>query len=278
MNNFCFIGNSHLAAVANAWNNQIAPQYPMLKATFFAGPRQTLHQAQFSPTTIKAVNGSFLEAFFQKSAKKTIIEIAEYDVFIFQGLDFLMMQLIELAELLNTEHPEHEIFYSSACVDSTLESIDDLVKLSAIKRYCEHIRRYSDAPILVSIAPKTSILALEKHPEDYTAYLKHAASFEKQFLAAQAELLIYPNLTIIPQPQQTLANPYFTKFEYSAKYGTKTEDIDDYRHKNNKYGAAVLAEIFKHLEMSEVVSQPLAQQPQPTFLTSLFERIKALGS
>lgn len=251
MKNLCFIGTSHLASVATAWNNQFHIKYPKIRATFFTGPRQSLHQAEFLHNQVRASQGSYLANFFQRSDKKTVIELAEYDCFIFHGLDYLMTPILELADLLTDNTPDQEAFFSTACLGSALESIDDLVKLSAINKYCVYIRQCNEAPIIVSISPKTSILALHKHPEKYKNFLQHADAFEQRFIAAQQQLLTYPHLTIVPQPQQTLATPYFTKFEYSAKVTEPPDTITDYRHKNSQYGVAVLTEIFKHPSLTD---------------------------
>lgn len=106
-----------------------------------------------------------------------------------------------------------------------------------------------DTPIIVSITPKTSILALEKHPEEYAPYLEYAELFENLFQKSCGRILDYPNLTIVDQPEETLATPYFTKIEYLNLYGKQDlARVTDYWHKNVKYGKVTLLKILEQIK------------------------------
>ena len=111
------------------------------------------------------------------------------------------------------------------------------------------MRNYTAAPIIVSMTAKTSILALDKHPQEYAAYLQWAEFFEDLFKQASAKVFNYPNLSLVAQPEETLANPYFTKLEYLNAYGKhELNEITDYWHKKPKYGKAVLIKILEQLK------------------------------
>ena len=201
MKKLCFIGTSHLGSVASAWHKRVAPLYPEFQPTFFAGPGTSLYQAEFLPDQIIAPAGSELEEYFKLSAnEQTTIDLKGYDCFIFQSLDHHFIAISALCQQMARENEDEQIFFSEACLEIV---VDTLIESSPIINYVKHIRSYIETPIIVSITPKTSILALEKHPEEYVPYLKYAELFECLFNQSCRKLLDYPSLTIIEQPEET---------------------------------------------------------------------------
>ncbi|MFZ1343066.1 hypothetical protein [Thiothrix eikelboomii] len=247
MKNICFIGTSHLGSVASAWHKRIAPLYPEFKPSFFAGPGTSLYQAEFLPNQIKAPADSQLEEYFRLSADGlTMIELDQYDCFIFQSLDEHFMGISEICQLMAVENEDEHVFFSTACLEATVEAS---IERSPVTRYVQHIRSCVDTPIIVSMTPKTSILAIEKHPEEYAPYLQYAEFFQDLFIKARTKILNYPKLTMVEQPEETLATPYFTKVEYLNPYGKQNlANVTDYWHKNVKYGKAALIKILEHIK------------------------------
>lgn len=243
MKNLCFIGTSHLGSLHTAWYKRLAPLYPEFNATFFTGPNVSLFEAEFQPNTITAISNSKLEEYFKLSANGLVsINLEDYDCFIFQSLDHHFIALSATCELMSADHLE-STFFSEACLEAAIETS---IEQSPIMQYIKHIRVYTEKPIIVSITPRTSILALEHHPKKYRPYLQYADGLEQLFIKAQSKLLNYPNLTIIGQPEETLATAYFTKVEYLNPYDK--EDLStDYWHKNVKYGKATMIKILEHL-------------------------------
>ena len=248
MKNICFIGTSHLGSVASAWHKRIAPLYPEFKPSFFAGPGTSLYQAELLPNQIKAPAASQLEEYFRLSADGlTTIELDQYDYFVFQSLDHQFMGISELCQLMTVENEDERAFFSTACLAATVEAS---IERSPVTRYVKHIRSCVDAPIIVSMTPKTSILAIEKHPEEYVPYLQYAELFQDLFIQACSKILNYPKLSFVEQPEETLATPYFTKVEYLNPYGKQNlAKVTDYWHKNVKYGKAALIKILEHVKM-----------------------------
>lgn len=256
MKNLCFIGTSHLGILASAWYKRVRDRYPHLNPTFFTGPGTVLYEAEFLPKQIKAPHDSKLEEFFTLSAGgQTTIELDHYDCFIFQGLDHQFIALAEMCQAWQTDDEEEQVFFSSACLAANFEA---MLERSPITKYIQHIRAWVETPIIVSMTPKTSILAIEKHPEQYAAYLKQVEAFEAFFLAARAHVLNYPNLSFVEQPAETLATPYFSKVEYLNPYGKQSlENITDYWHKNIGYGQAAMNKILQHVaRLNELASNP----------------------
>lgn len=248
MKNLCFIGTSHLGSVASAWYKRVAPLYPEFKPSFFAGSGTSLYQAEFLPNQIKAPVNSQLEEYFQLSADGlTTIDLDQYDCFIFQSLDHDFIGISELCQLMATENKDEQLFFSLACLEATVEVS---IERSPVTHYVKHIRSCVETPIVISRTPKTSILAIERHPEEYAPYLQYAELFQKLFKESCSKLLDYPNLTIVEQPEETLANPYFTKVEYLNLYNKQElTHITDYWHKNVKYGKVTLLKILEHLKL-----------------------------
>lgn len=248
MKNICFIGTSHLGSVASAWHKRIAPLYPEFKPSFFAGPGTSLYQAELLPNQIKAPAASQLEEYFRLSADgQTCIELDQYDGFVFQSLDHHFMGISELCQLMTVENEDERAFFSTACLEATVEAS---IERSPVTHYVKHIRSCVDTPIIVSMTPKTSILAIEKHPEEYAPYLQYAEFFQDLFIKSRTKILDYPKLTMVEQPEETLATPYFTKVEYLNPYGKQNlAKVTDYWHKNVKYGKAALIKILEHVKM-----------------------------
>lgn len=247
MKKLCFIGTSHLGSVASAWHKRVAPLYPEFEPTFFAGPGTSLYQAEFLPDQIMAPAGSQLDEYFKLSANgQTTIHLKDFDCFIFQSLDHHFIGISELCQQMAIENEDEQIFYSSACLAST---VDASIERSPITSYVKHIRAYVETPIIISMTPKTSILALEKHPKHYAPYLEYAELFQNLFQASCSRILDYPNLTLVDQPEETLATPYFTKVEYLNPYGKQDlADVTDYWHKNVKYGKITLLKILEQIK------------------------------
>lgn len=247
MKKLCFIGTSHLGSVASAWHQRVAPLYPEFEPTFFAGPGTSLYQAEFLPDQIIAPAESQLEEYFKLSAHgQTTIHLKDYDCFIFQSLDHHFIGISELCQQMAIENEDEQIFFSLACLAST---VDASIERSPIYSYVKHIRTHVETPIMISMTPKTSILALEKHPKEYAPYLQYAEQFQNLFKESCSRLLDYPALTIIEQPEETLATPYFTKVEYLNPYDKQNlANVTDYWHKNVKYGKVTLLKILEQVK------------------------------
>lgn len=253
MKNLCFIGTSHLGVLAQAWTRRLAPNYPEFTASFFGGPGQSLYQAEFLPNQIKAPANSQLEEFFQLSAGRTTIELNQYAAFIFQGLDFPLNSFIEINDLMHEDSDSlNQQFFSSDCLETAIKVT---LRRSPVKTYVEHIRQHVNAPIIISLSPRISILAFEKSPAIYKNYLDQAYFFEDLFTQAREAVFQYENLSFIEQPQDTLAAPYpcFTKYEYLNSYGQISPKVDqDLGHKNVKYGKLTLTKIMEHIKTLEL--------------------------
>ncbi|SKA95806.1 hypothetical protein SAMN02745130_03817 [Thiothrix eikelboomii] len=239
MKQLCFIGTSHLAALAHAWFQGESARYSKFQASFFAGGGSSLYEAEFSPNTIKAPIASKLAENFQRSAQgETTINLDQYDYFIFQGLDYPIIEILRLSLLL----AKHEQFFSSDCLKN---GFIHHLESQPITPCIQHILHYTTAPIIISTTPKTSYLALQNQPLEYSSYLLYADFFELLFLTAKHELFNDPRLTLIKQPEETLATPFFTKTDYLNK--TCFAKHHDYWHKTPNYGQAVLKKIFAQL-------------------------------
>lgn len=239
MKQLCFIGTSHLAALAHAWFEGESSNYSKFQASFFAGGGSSLYEAEFSPDAIKAPTTSQLAENFRRSTQgETIINLDKYDYFIFQGLDYPIIEILRLAHLL----AKNEQFFSSACIKAGLTHH---LESQPITPCIKHILDNTKAPIILSTTPKTSFLALQSQPLDYECYLLYADFFESAFLEAKNEFFSDPRVTLIKQPEETLATPYFTKTVFLNK--KCFEKHNDYWHKTPCYGQVVLKTIFAQL-------------------------------
>ncbi|TXH71348.1 MAG: hypothetical protein E6Q83_03875 [Thiothrix sp.] len=247
----CFIGSSHMRALTNAWNQTLASQYPEYTARFFASPLIKLFQAEFLYNKISAPVGSDLERFVLRFSQSTSLEIDTYDAFIFQSLALPYHEFLPLSEQLYGKNGQEQQYISRSCLAAGL---DLHFQTLPEKLYLDHISRYSSAPIVMSIAPKHSSLALERERVKYEAYLNYAELFDQLFWeGCQRYLAGYANLHFLRQPPETLENRYWTKLEYCSTYGQEpVEQITDYVHQNANYGKVVLDEIVKLLKSLQI--------------------------
>lgn len=245
----CFIGTSHLRALGNVWMNKLAKNYPHYQADFFSAPIGAWLQAEFTPKQIYAPETSHLATIVSGFAEgKTLLKLDNYDYFVFQAFTF--PRHVILAMLKQMQHKPKQFFSGSA-----LQAGFDLYfRLSPEKTYLEHIRRYSEAPIIVSFAPRISLLALEHLPDDYDNYAEQAELLETLFFDAGRRFLArYSNITVLMQPEETVAQAGFTKPQYCREYGQlPRHKITDYAHQNAAYGELVLKSIFETLAADAV--------------------------
>lgn len=242
----CFIGTSHLGPLVQAWQQRIASTYPEFQCSFFVAPNNHLFEAQFEPRKIVAPAHTDIAKFFKLSAGQSTIEINQYDAFIFHALHFPVVSILATCQQMQANTQQTPAFFSTACLTDALE---EHIKTSSAALYIEHIRQYSQAPLLLATTPKVSILALQKHPEQYQAYLEQAELFDNLFLKVRNQVFANKNILMLRQPQKTLANPYFTKFEYSLFYQKKHKDkIKDYFHTNMRYGVAALTNALERIK------------------------------
>lgn len=250
MKKLCFIGVSHLGVVAQAWHKRLAPLYPNYQATFFTGPGASLYQAEYLPEQIKAPDQTQLAEYFQLSAQASTIHLKDYHCFIFQSLDYPLASIQTLCQQMEGTQGQTQQFFSSSCLK---ESLLNNLQCSPVTLYVNHIRQYSAVPIIISMSPKVCTIALEHIPESFQAYFKYADYFENLFTEAKQEIFQHPKVSLVAQPEETIEQQYFTKFEYSNFYNkVNPAEINDYGHKNVQYGKLVLTKLLAHVQTLDI--------------------------
>lgn len=244
MKKICFIGTSHLAALAHAWLDTDSAHNAHMQASFFVGGGTSLYEACFLPKSIEAPDNSRLAANFQRfTMGESRIILKNYDYFVFHGLDFPIIEALELSSLLSTKKQ----FFSEACL---IECLSSFIENLPITPCIKHTYQNTECRILVSLAPKTSNITLQQGILAYQNYLLYAEILDEFFLKALKEIFNYPRIILVYQPTETLANPFFTKTEYLNQ--TCYKKHQDYWHKTPDYGKAVLKKILTYIEYFEI--------------------------
>ncbi len=191
MKKICFIGTSHLAALAHAWIDTEPACNSHVQASFFVGGGTSLYEACFFPESIEAPENSRLAANFQRfTTGESRIILKNYDYFAFHGLDFPIIESLELSSLLCAKKQ----FFSDAFL---IESFSNFIENLPITPSIKHIALNTECHILVSLTPKTSNLALQQGIFAYQNYLLYAEMLDNFFLKAFKEIFNYPKMILI---------------------------------------------------------------------------------
>jgi len=239
----CLIGTSHLGVVRQAWEKLLPHAYPDFQAAFFGAPSNGLQKVFISGDTVKSDDEKVRKSFYTTSGNLTEIFLPKYDAFILHGLGFPLKSL--------------KAFLEKSSLDSVNQMRDVLEK--ELPAYFEKIinshliitlalaiRKASQVPIYISAAPMWSVLEREAVEDKYEIICKHGSYIKDMYWDSVTELLSANNIILIPQPEQTLEDFYFTKEEYIMGYSTN--NIRDHGHMNVNYGHLVIKEILNRIE------------------------------
>ena len=102
MNNLCVFGNSHTAALVEAWRS-IEADFPELSLTFFAYPNKGLFDTDVHEESIIPTSHHIENAFEVTSAGKNSVKLSDYDGVLLYGLLDPNQFLFEIGECLSDQ-------------------------------------------------------------------------------------------------------------------------------------------------------------------------------
>ena len=125
----------------------------------------------------------------------------------------------------------------------------------AIAPRADHLRaQFADRSIHVALAPYPTTAVVPKgehHQQPYAAMATHPHASEVQTLyrAALMQALHARNMTLIPQPDETISSPFLTREPFghgsmdfrAPKDATEGRVLNDHRHMNADFGASLFA-------------------------------------
>jgi hypothetical protein len=252
---FCFIGNSHIAAIKQAWTNRAPQLLPGVSADFFSASASLLQGLELDGTVWRCRTEELREKIAFTSGGLETVDIAKYDAFAIVGIGFglnvpVFCEGFDLAS--HAREPEGDLI-SQPCLSAIIETfLEDSLAVEMVAT----IKSVSDKPILLCAAPFLSerILKEEEPLRDQKRFqdvdfLKRVVAAGK---AAGARLAARHGFALIWQEEETVGVPGFTKAEYGvnparfAMRGNKPPPADR-RHANEDYGFIMLTVMLQRL-------------------------------
>lgn len=225
----CVVGNSHLAALKNGWD-ECKSDYKDIDLFFFGSTRDRMLGLSVTNDVIApaADNKALLRQLEIVSGGKTSIRPSEYDAFIVYGL------LLRVPPL---DYRWSEAVSKLTCSDAYRASVASYV--------VSLIRAVSDRKILVGPVPLKSSPAKAPHVRS-----DRLVSYEKsaRFLG---ESVANSGAQFVRQPSETIGDGWFTKDAYSkgavSLIGGKNVEAADTLHMNSMFGEKCIHKMIKIL-------------------------------
>jgi hypothetical protein len=229
----CILSNSHAAALKNGWDG-LSVNYPDIELTFFASRQKGLAGLDLQDCNLIPNNEALLKDISYTSNGSKLIDLNAYDLFLIYG--FLRV-------------PQFDLRYSHACIrQANLDSFN----LSLGGKLYRLIRQVTQKPIFIGLVSNPVFYAHKKNRENKLTY-SHSLKFLEEAIVAS-------NLLLIPQPEESLIDNWYTDHKYCI--GSKRLDVGDkiskkehpphekIAHMNEEFGQAWLENFLKILDES----------------------------
>jgi hypothetical protein len=251
----CVIGNSHIAAVKQAWDNRAPKVSSDLATTFFSAQVRLMEHLVLDGRVLVPTQDELAAKLRYTSGGTSVIDIDAYDAFVLIGSGF-GVDLLKFREIGGTAahlaYGPVEPLMSERCYDAVMAAV---LRDSMAIRLIRTIRAIEDKPALIVAAPYLSERLLEEDLKDDLRF--HDPLFMERYVprcravceAVAAEL----GSEVVWQDEETVAMPGFTKIAYGlnpirfAMRGQKPRDFDR-RHGNEDYGHLVLLRMLAQLD------------------------------
>lgn len=269
MNRVLFLGNSHLAALRQAWDTHPG-RWPGVAATFLGAHRDLLLQTALRGGRLVPVTPA-AQAAFAQLARLDDVDVAGQDLIVLAGCMISVPQVaiatrdmrwLGLPSVVNASDlaAMPGALMSQAAVRATVDR-----KLAARlgPRLTRHlIAQGADVPILLASQPRISETirtsgraALRPVAGGMIEVLTlgNAAQLSDLFEAAAERAMQAAGAGYLAQPAQTIVDHVLTAVGYMqgamrlSKQDDEAQPDDDVLHANAAYGAAVIDQVAAHL-------------------------------
>lgn len=256
----CLIGNSHLAALAQAWRKSRLGARPDVSLVSFGMRAGADWNFILQNGALVPPDQEGRDAFQRSSGRPDGIAIRDYECFVIYALGFQMSPVLSLfAEYGSVEDrkwgPVSHLI-STGCLAAALHARMSGAGASTVK-LLEQIRSVSRAPAIVCPMPFRSEAAfarsdLARHPR--LSQPEYLARLAQEHRSVSAGLCAARDGDFLPQHRSTLAMPCFTKAEFAlggSSWGERKgagKVRQDDRHMNDRFGAIALTHILRRLD------------------------------
>jgi hypothetical protein len=256
----CFFGNSHIAALRDAWRTE-AGRWPGLEAGFVGAHKDLLLKTVCRRGRLVPSGMATAEA-FRRLAGIEDVDLTAWDAFVITGC------LISVATAANTYRDCRWVGLPSVEAHPDLASAPErLMSRAAVRasmqgamasrlgpRFAAHLRAMTDRPILLTSQPRVSAAIKLKRRSVTRAHhtalaAGDAAGLSLLFEEAAARAVAEAGARFVPQPAMTIEDHILTALPYmegarrlTAK-GKAPQPKDDIMHANAAYGALVIDQV-----------------------------------
>lgn len=252
----CFIGNSHIAAIKQAWTNRAPALQPDVSADFFSAGTNLLRSLELDGTVLRCGSEDLREKIAYTSGGLESIDLLKYDVFVMVGSGFSLdiPRFLEGWDLASPPREPGETLISRACAEAVIEAIlEDTDAIALI----DTIKSVSDKPVLLCAAPCLSERVLTDEEDFRTQPRYQDFDFLRAVVAAGKaageKIAKRHRFSTLWQEEDTIGVPGFTKAEYGLnpiRFTMKTGRMPpiDRRHGNEDYGFIMLTAMLKRID------------------------------
>ena len=276
----CLIGNSHLAALAQAWRQDRLGARPEVSQVYFGMGGGYDWDLAFQDGVLLPKDEESKTAFQQTSRGRSSIVIGEYDAFVIYGVGFQVRALLTL--FLEQDSPDNGKSGPTGQLlsrDAVTTALRNRPGVAASLKLLDLVRSVSQAPVIVCPQPFRSqrVLArslLDQHPR--LSQPEFLAGVEQEFRAASESLCLEHGGEFLAQDESTWSLPCFTREEFVLGATTWRQEVAERtptptrpgkgKHTNGSYGAIVLRNILRRLDeisggavMGTALSPPMSR-------------------
>jgi hypothetical protein len=261
----CIFGNSHLAALRNAYLAK-PNRWPQLEPHWVGAHKSALVASEFVGDKLIPVSEQ-AKSSLEKLGNPGGVDLAPFDSFAIVGgrtafinvaalqRDLRFVGLPSLQSEPDLARMEPRLVSRSAFLEMAVESLNNTVAV----KFTRNLRSYTDRPILWLHQQHTGKGAL-KDPAPIYNHLRRlhetgdAEAMVGVYLDACSQIAKDLKLTFVKQPGPTIIDHIFTKQWFSTgsvrltEKGRYKHDKDDFDHANDRFGAKALTNIQKFLD------------------------------
>lgn len=252
----CVLGNSHTAAVKQAWDKHRPRVADRFDIRFFAGANGVLDKLVYRDGVLEPDDRKLARKLRKVSGTSEPIEIGDYDGFFLVGLG-VDIDIPNWAGGVGT--------YEDVKWGETRELVSDSLFRAIIRyklsgslglRFARDIRRASKAPMLLATVPFTSELVLDTSKRaQKSALLRepgYLAPFVERCRGAVDEMMAEQDCEVVWQDESTIGLPGFTRKEFGINAavfsGRDDPEHVDVQHMNAEFGALTLNKALARLD------------------------------
>lgn len=260
----CIFGNSHLAALRDAWGRNPG-RWPGVAVTFLAAPKDYLLQTRVQDGRLVAIHPA-ARAVFSRLCGLSEVSLADHDALVVAGASIGVPAIMPLYRdmrwtgLIGFDHPlpprQAQItLVSAAAARAAMASVLQQ-RLGYV--FASRLRQFTARPILLTAQPRVSDIILT-NPGPATRLHNLAvqngdgAAIGQVFDQVATKVLADLQTVFLPQPTETVTRGILTKLSYmtDAKRLNATMDAPqpqaDVMHANSLYGALLFDQIIQAL-------------------------------